>query len=119
MTKKTLSEFMENGNYLPEFLRDFHDQKDLFKRINEIVENAKAREEKVDQIIRNYPDWISAHIYVIDFFLWYMAKCGYTLQKNRSKLDFIDYQADINAHRKRTLEQIGKEMTDRLLKKNT
>jgi hypothetical protein len=28
--------------------------------------------------------WIDKHCFVVDQFLWFMAKCGYTLQKSRS-----------------------------------
>jgi len=37
-------EYCNNGNHLPEFLKDFHDQKDLFKAIVEraIDENNSA-----------------------------------------------------------------------------
>ncbi|STI23922.1 Uncharacterised protein [Escherichia coli] len=35
------------------------------------------------------------HIYVIDTFLWYMARCGYTLQKSRKNVEFKDMQDDI------------------------
>ena len=30
---KVLQDYMESGKYLPEELQDFHDQKDLFKKI--------------------------------------------------------------------------------------
>ena len=60
-------------------------------------------------MIKNLPTWTMAHIYVIDFFLWYMAKCGYTLQKSRAKIDFIDYQNDIRASKVAMMEKLRKE----------
>ncbi len=33
MAKRNLVEWLKSGEYLPSFLRDFHDQKDLFKRV--------------------------------------------------------------------------------------
>ena len=100
---KDREEFMSKGKYLPEFMRDFHDCKDLFRRIDEIVQNAKLKNPDQD-----YPNWITAHIYVVDFFLWYMGKCGYTLQRNRSRVEFIDFYADMEAARKRRWEQFSK-----------
>lgn len=88
---QTLEELMTDGNYLPEIIRDFHDQKALFKRINQVVINAKQRAVDENWIERNYPDWITAHVYVIDIFLWFMARRGYTLQKSKKKIDFVDY----------------------------
>lgn len=41
------------------------------------------------------PDWIAGQVYVIDTFLWFMARRGYTLQKVRAKGNFRDLEADI------------------------
>lgn len=79
-----LAEWLENGEYLPGFMRDFHDQKDVFKAMHNIIENADNNGNERD-----------GHIYVIDTFLWYMARCGYTLQKSRKQVDFKDIDADI------------------------
>lgn len=74
-------EWMSNLEYLPEFMRDFHVQKNLFKTVDEIYERYQG------QI-----DWRQAHIYTIDRFLWFMASRGYTLQKCRKQFDFPDIQ---------------------------
>ena len=76
-------EWLDTGKYLPEFMRDFHDQKDLFKTIH-------IRVKPEPQI-----DWITAQIYTVDVFLHFMARRGYTLQKNRSNVDFRDVEADV------------------------
>ena len=113
---KTIDEFMSRSGYLPPFMQDFHDQKDLFKRIGAIVQNAQKKGDSTDKIFtRDLPAWTNAHIYVIDFFLWYMAKCGYTLQKNRTKIEggFIDLQADISSHTKRMREAFFAELKER------
>ena len=34
-------------------------------------------------------NWINGQIYVIDIFLWFMARRGYTLQRSLTKLDFV------------------------------
>ena len=86
-----MNEWLEEGIYLPECMRDFHDAKKLFKRIQWLVESAKEDKEDMKKIYaKQIQDWQLNHIYVIDFFLWFMAKRGYTLQKSRMKFDFID-----------------------------
>ena len=76
-------EWLDTGKHLPEFMRDFHDQKDLFKTIH-------TRIKPEPQI-----DWIKGQIYTVDVFLHFMARRGYTLQKNRSNVPFRDIEEDI------------------------
>lgn len=73
----TLFEWLRSGKHLPEPMRDFHDQKNLFKSMHFL-------QQKSDGADKN-PNWIQGHIYIIDFFLWFMASRGYTLQKTRKK----------------------------------
>ena len=40
-------------------------------------------------------NWIAGHCYVIDIFLWWMARRGYTLQRTRKKGAFRDLWADV------------------------
>lgn len=68
--------------YLPRFLKDFHDQKTVFKAINGII-----TDEDRQDYYKEY-NWIMAHCYTIDKFLPWMAQHGYTLQKNRKKTKF-------------------------------
>lgn len=77
----SLKQWLESGKYLPECIRDFHDQKDVFKTIHTLVRSHE---------ITKKVNWIDAQIYTIDVFLWFMAKRGYTLQKSRAKLEFDD-----------------------------
>ncbi|POR93201.1 hypothetical protein CQA91_02425 [Shigella flexneri] len=79
-----LIEWLQSGEYLPSFLRDFHDQKDVFNAMHDTIGNANENGNARD-----------GHIYVIDTFLWYMARCGYTLQKSRKNVEFKDMQDDI------------------------
>ena len=69
-------------------MRDFHDQKDIFKAIHKII-SANEGTKRIN--------WIDAHIYTVDVFLWFMARRGYTIQKTRRKGDFRDLSADIAA----------------------
>ena len=74
---ENMNEFLLSGDYLPEFLRDFHDQKDLFKSLHHLYQDSEGAEDK--------PNWRDGHVYTIDWFLWFMASRGYTLQKCRRK----------------------------------
>jgi hypothetical protein len=75
-----LDAWLKSGEYLPDFMRDFHDQKDLFKTMHSLYrDNERAHE---------MPHWCAGHEYVVDWFLWYMASRGYTLQKSRKKIQF-------------------------------
>lgn len=80
---RTVGEWRDAGEYLPECLRDFHDQKDLFKALHALI-NVKGHPYAKDV------SWISGQCYVIDVFLWWMAKHGYTLQRSRAKVSFDD-----------------------------
>ena len=71
----------ENAPYLPEFMRDFHDQKDLFKEIDYVFHDPDRDEKHGAQAV----NWVNAHCYTVDRFLYYMATRGYTLQKSRKK----------------------------------
>lgn len=84
-----MRKWLEKGEYLPPIMRDFHDAKRIFKTIQTTI----IAEEK--PVIVRRPDFIEAQCYVIDVFLWYMAKHGYTLQKSRAKLEFRDLISDI------------------------
>lgn len=83
---KSIINWLESGKYLPEFMRDFHDQKDVFKTIHSFVRSHSVMDEV---------NWINGHMYVIDVFLWFMAKRGYTLQRSKANLPFDDIQVDI------------------------
>lgn len=91
-------DWMKNVEYLPRELRDFHDQKDLFKRIQHLV--AKSESHDLEGL-----NWVMAHIYTIDMFLWFMAAHGYTLQRSRKKFEFADLQATMEEFREQKMEQ--------------
>ena len=73
----SLKEYLESGMHLPKRMRDFHDQKELFKSMHILYQDGEGAE--------NNPSWAQGQIYVIDWFLWFMASRGYTLQKTRKK----------------------------------
>ena len=78
-----LLKYLESGKYLPDQMRDFHDQKNLFKSMHLLFQD----EDQTDM-----PNWVNGHIYTIDWFLWFMASRGYNLQKSRKKnIEFKDW----------------------------
>ena len=87
-----LTNYVNSGEYLPDCLRDFHDAKDVFKTLHANVDLSK----------NNYckdVTWDVAHCYVIDMFLWWMAKHGWTMQRSRKRIDFRDLDAVIKARK--------------------
>lgn len=95
---KKLKEYLDSGEYLPDFIKDFHDQKNLFKRLDKMVEN---RDEDYTKDI----SWTAAQVYTVDVFLWYMAAHGYTLQKSRKQMPFHDAGKDLSEFEKEEFEQ--------------
>ena len=90
----TAREFVKSGKHLPRPLRDFHDQKRLFKRIWQNVRNRQKQDAESGSLLPvtlKDSNWIDCHIFVIDFFLWFMALHGYTLQKSRQPIEFYDF----------------------------
>ena len=84
MNDAGLIKWLQSAEYLPEQLRDFHDQKDFFKSMHTLYQDGEGAEDK--------PNWRDGQIYTIDWFLWFMASRGYTLQKSRKKnLNFHDW----------------------------
>ena len=89
----TQDEYLKSGAYLPAPLRDFHDQKDVFKTMHSMIDVPTHCSELA------HFNWCAGHIYVIDIFLWWMARRGWTLQRSRARIDFRDLQADIDGSR--------------------
>lgn len=89
-----LYDWLSSGKHLPKFMRDFHDQKDLFKLIYYCYENG------THEIGVDVPNWVQAHVFTIDWFLWWMASRGYTLQKTRKKVDFLPEAFSVDEYQK-------------------
>lgn len=88
MDDHTTTAWLESLQYLPPPLRDFHDQKEIFKAMHEIID--VQGHGYVDAV-----NWRAGQCYVIDIFLWFMARRGYTLQRSRAKVPFRDLDADV------------------------
>lgn len=84
--------WLSEGRHLPPFMRDFHAQKAIFKDIGLILTKAKQEDEDNERVLDTYIlkdlNWINLHVGCIDFFLWYMAMRGYTLQRNRARMEW-------------------------------
>lgn len=104
----TLQEYMDSGNYLPDVMRDFHDAKDLFKTIHQTI-NIEGHEYAKDI------SWVDGQCYVIDIFLWYMARRGYKLQKSRSKVDFRSLENDLEEKKQIRTAVYSKHLNDGIL----
>lgn len=78
-----LEQWLNDGKHLPDFMRDFHDQKEVFKVMHAVQDVPEGFGPSVS--------WRDGHIYVIDRFLWYMARRGYALQKSRAKQEFLPF----------------------------
>jgi hypothetical protein len=104
-----LAAWMQASKHLPDVLRDFHDQKDVFKAMHELQKPADPS----DVIGGHYSiDFVTGQCYVIDRFLWFMARRGYTLQRSRADLPFRDLLADVTAATKKRQAQEGKLLAD-------
>jgi hypothetical protein len=94
MSTPSLDRWLKEGRYLPRFMRDFHDQKDLFKAIHQTI---KVHEKDYVRDVTS----VVGQIYVIDIFLWWMARRGYTLQRARADQEFIDIHETIRVQNER------------------
>lgn len=105
-----ITQWLKTGDYLPPIMRDFHDQKDLFKTVHELVEASRIKhpdEHRLENLT-----WVDAHIYTVDIFLWFMARRGYTLQRSRQKLPFRNLLDDVREHNDKMREQMASVLRD-------
>lgn len=86
----TVQQWRKSGRYLPRFMRDFHDQKDLFKALHDTVD--VAGHDYCKDV-----SWIAGQCYVIDIFLWHMARHGWVLRRAAKKLPFDDIEKTTKA----------------------
>jgi hypothetical protein len=77
--QQRLVRWVDSEKHLPKWLRDFHDQKDVFKACERVLGRAGVSDLRPDGI-----PWTDGHIYTIDRFLRFMAYHGYTLRRTVS-----------------------------------
>lgn len=104
---KKLQNWRDDGKHLPSFLKDFHDQKDLFKFLHEF---SRIEDHEMIKDI----NWMQGHAYTIDIFLFIMARFGWTLQRNRSDQEFESLEDLMNQY-----TQIRKDKYTQLLLADT
>ena len=88
---EAFKKWRDKGRHLPAILRGFHDQKDVFKTMHELTADYGP------DSFRTRPSWSDGQIYVIDQFLWFMARHGYTLQRSRANQNFESLPDNIKA----------------------
>ena len=107
----SLSDWLRSGSHLPKVLRDFHDQKHLFKCLDEAI----SRQQQAIKNIESWepssmPNWMTCHIYTVDYFLWFMARHGYVLRRvglsraNRPQFDSLS--TTLEEFRDKELEEL-------------
>jgi hypothetical protein len=102
MTDAAVLDWRKSMKYLPRFLRDFHDQKDTFKALHEVV-NVEGHDYCKDV------NWVAGQCYIIDIFLWHMARHGYVLRRAATKLPFDDIH-ETNARAKQSRDAMSAKM---------
>jgi len=109
VTEADLDKWLRSGKYLPPILRDFHDQKDFFKFIGQRVAATRKRDQERGESTYTLEEfnWVRFHVITIDFFLWFMAMNGYTLQRSRQRLPFRDYATTIKESRDEWLASLA------------
>jgi hypothetical protein len=98
MIADEVTKWRKAGKHLPKFFRDFHDQKALIASMHYYTCKDEVKELKDINMM-------TGHIYIVDFFLWFMARHGYTLQKTRKDLPFEDINNNVEAYRKQQQEK--------------
>lgn len=116
-------EWRKAYKFLPKFMQDFHDQKELFKTMHEYYKTEGINRAVPHNPFTN-PDgtysagetpaltWTQGQCYVIDVFLWFMAAHGYTLQKTRTKLDFYSIDATLKDYEQQRLASFDRMMQE-------
>ena len=96
---RDLNDWLRSQRHLPKPLRDFHDAKALFQCLATFI--LKDQIEKQEQggypiaEIFPLPNRVAGQIYVMDYFLRFMARHGYVLRKAKRKdkqLQFLDLE---------------------------
>lgn len=97
-------QWRKSGGYLPDFMRDFHDQKDLFKAMQDVVERSNAKHGGHRALNATWTDY---HIYTVDIFLWVLAAHGYTLQRSHQRFGFASVYDFVAGAKERAREAVA------------
>lgn len=103
-------QYVETGAHLPPVLKDFHDAKLFFKWL---VWHILAKNKGGGAIDRL--DFATAQIFTIDYFLWFMAKFGYKLQRIRkTNVAFYDLDKTMAEYESQLREESAQVLGDAL-----
>lgn len=94
-------EYTKSLKYLPEEFKDFHDQKDLMKALHDLY--------KDNETLKNMPNtWVDNHVFIVDFFLYFMSLHGYKLQKIRNKkVKFYDLNKTVDEFKEKRIKELS------------
>lgn len=98
MIDEAVKEWRASGEHLPKFFRDFHDQKALMGAMHYFTRKEECKELEAINLV-------NGHVYIVDVFLHFMARHGYTLQKTRKNLPFEDIEENISQYLDMTRNQ--------------
>jgi hypothetical protein len=87
----TPDDYVRSGKHLPAPLRDHSDAADVFRAMHGLMDFSGGGYGRNTGVTEG-------HCYVIDMFLWFMAKRGYTLQRSRAPVEFRDLDTDVQAY---------------------
>ena len=100
-------EWLKSGSYLPAPLRDFHDSKDVFKTMHTLI--AIEKNDYAKSV-----SWVTGQCYVIDVFLWLMARRGWTMQRSRAKVEFNHLGVEIEAVKRHEAAEFKRLLGERI-----
>lgn len=98
--------WIEKGRHLPRFLRDFHDQKDVFKTLSKFT--------RTNQNDPYHVSMTNAQVYVIDTFLRVMAACGWTLQRAPKGREYVSLADEIAKMKHQEADMLRAVLTGRM-----
>ncbi len=108
---KPLKDFLKAEKHLPDCMKDLHDQKDLFEAMHAYMKPKDC--EYTKNIAR-----MEGHVYVVDFFLTFMAHHGYVLQKSKAKVEFEDLDSCVTGYKVWSRQQSAKLLNELLNNEN-
>lgn len=92
---KSQADYVRDGGHLPSIMRDFHDQKEIFKSAWEWFTDSGKDPPPMGI------SWMAGHVFTVDCFLKFMAAHGWTMQRSRADVEFADIQETIKDRRDR------------------
>lgn len=99
-----LKRYLESKAWLPDFVVDFHDMKNVFKCIEDaVVKNRISLGDKEHS--NGNINWCDALAYTTDIFLWFMAEHGFTLQPSDTGLEHFSIEETLKEWHKRNSEK--------------